>query len=72
MDDAYIPPASYRVLGAVPLGEGVAENAAGGWSEGKASPSFLHGKILLFTHKSAIFVIILQIQVFYGIKIIFK
>ncbi len=35
-----IPPASYRVLGAVPLGEGGAENAAGGWSEGKASPSY--------------------------------
>ncbi len=28
------------VLGAEPLGEGVAENAAGGWSEGKAFPSF--------------------------------
>ena len=26
------PTASYWVLGAVPLGEGVAENAAGGWS----------------------------------------
>ena len=28
------------VLGAEPLGEGVAENAEGGWSEGKAFPSF--------------------------------
>ena len=28
------------VLGAEPLGEGVAENAEGGWSEGKSFPSF--------------------------------
>lgn len=35
-------PASYRVLGDVPLGEGVAENAAGGWSEGKAFPSCIN------------------------------
>ena len=36
-----LPPASYQVLGAVPLGEGVAKNAAGGWSEGKTFPSYL-------------------------------
>jgi len=29
------------VLGAEPLGEGVAENAAGGWRRGKAFPSFI-------------------------------
>jgi len=29
------------VLGGVPLGEGVAENAAGGWSEGETSPTLI-------------------------------
>lgn len=28
----------------MPLGEGVAENAEGGWSEGKAFPSFLQNR----------------------------
>ena len=29
------------ILRGAPLGEGVAENAAGGWSVGEASPSYL-------------------------------
>ena len=54
MDDAYIPPASYRVLGAVPLGEGVAENAAGGWSEWCSQRSFKRGLPLLFIKYSEV------------------
>ena len=34
------------ILRGAPLGEGVAENAAGGWSVGEASPSYLIKKIL--------------------------